>query len=50
MFLYSSRASDGVGAVVFGIPCDVLVSKEAEHLQTHTQISAKGEEKPKSQR
>jgi hypothetical protein len=50
MCVYFARTGDGVGPVVFGIPRDVLVSKEAEYLQTDTEISAEGEEKSQSQR
>jgi hypothetical protein len=50
MCICSVRAGDGVGPVIPGVPGDVLVPKEIEYLQTDTEIIAKGEEKPQSQR
>jgi hypothetical protein len=46
----SVRAGDGVSHAVPGVPGDVLFPKEAEYQQTDAEVSAKGEEEPKSQR
>jgi hypothetical protein len=46
----SVRAGDGVRPALPGVPRHVLVPKATEYQQTDAEVSATGEEEPKSQR
>ena len=49
-FVCSVRPGDGVRPALPGVPRHVLVPKATEYQQTDPEISATGEEEPKSQR